>query len=428
MIDTASRSDIEALLCSARERTIALTSDLRDDQLAVPLLEIINPLLWELGHIAYFAEYWTLRNLYGWPPILPNADALYDSAKIPHDDRWSLPLPSREGTLRFMAEELHQVLTHLKARTPTTKDVAYFHRLAVHHEDMHGEALVYTRQTLGYPRPQLSYERRPIEGGPLPGDVSISGGTYRIGARSEDGFVFDNEKWEHDVELRHFAIARAPVTNAEFASFVEGGGYRNRRYWSDDGWAWREAASAEQPAYWQRRNGGNGVEAWTRRHFDAHIPLQPHEPVCHVSWHEAQAYCAWSGRRLPTEAEWEVAATGGARRRHPWGEQLPDAKLANVDVMYGDVVDVAAFAAGESPVGCRQMIGNVWEWTATTFEPYPGFLADPYKEYSQPWFGTHMVVRGGAWSTRDRLITTRWRNFYRPQRCDIITGFRTCKA
>jgi iron(II)-dependent oxidoreductase len=151
-----------------------------------------------------------------------------------------------------------------------------------------------------------------------------------------------------------------------------------------------------------------------RRHFDTLVPLRDNEPVVHVNHFEAQAYCAWAGRRLPTEAEWEVAATGAPIR-------------GNLDATHGDVCDVSLFDDAESIYGCRQMIGNVWEWTASRFEPYPGFSPDPYKEYSEPWFGTHYVLRGGAWSTRSRLISTRWRNFYRPHRRDIITGFRTVK-
>jgi iron(II)-dependent oxidoreductase len=447
LIDTAFRTEIIALLKDARARTVALVSDLTDDQLSVPMLEIVNPYIWELGHVAYFAEFWTRRNLYGLAPIIANADQLYDSAKIPHDDRWSLPLPSRAGTMDFLRRQLEQVEEHLERGTPTDKDSTYFHRLALYHEDMHGEASIYTRQTLGYSKPQFAVAA-PIGGvadygsagnGSASGDVRVKGGTYRIGAQPDDGFVFDNEKWAHDVEVKDFEIARTPVTNADFAGFIESGGYSTKRYWSDAGWAWRESAQAEHPLYW-RPAAARLLEAetglhelrpvalkWERRHFAEWQPLDDHQPVCHVNWFEAEAFCNWAGRRLPTETEWEVAATGGRRQRYPWGESPPDPNLANVDAWVADVVDVRAHPEGDSPVGCRQMIGNVWEWTSTTFGPYPGFSPDPYKEYSEPWFVTHMVLRGGAWSTRARLITTRWRNFYRPHRRDIITGFRTCK-
>ena len=425
MLKTASVEDILLLLADARARTHAYTSDLSTEQFRVPLLDIINPFVWELGHIGYFAEFWILRNLYGRPPIITRADQLYDSAKIPHDDRWSLPLPSRAETLAFMQQELDAVAQAARRNEPAQKDAQYFHKLALYHEDMHGEAFVYTRQTLGYGRPSSS-GRQHAKSGPLPGDARIPAGTYGIGARPDDGFVFDNEKWAHNVSLGAFEIARAPVTNAEYAAFVEDAGYRRRELWSDEGWSWRQTSALEHPIYW--RQGSDPRALWERRHFDTWIEVSPDEPVCHVSWHEAQAFCAWAGRRLPSETEWEVAATGGQRRRYPWGDGASPLERANVDASVGNVVDVGAHPEGDSPFGCRQMIGNVWEWTSTPFGPYPGFTPDPYKEYSEPWFGTHMVLRGGAWSTRARLITTRWRNFYRPTRCDIITGFRTCRA
>lgn len=392
-------------LREARARTLALVSDLTDAQFNVPMLEIINPFLWEIGHVAYFAEFWTLRRLFGEASIVPNADGLYDSAKIPHDTRWSLPLPDRAATLEFLRMQLERVCERAE-EAASIPDAAYFYRLALHHEDMHDEAFVYTRQTLGYSWP-LARAAVPdtMNDDEDLGDAAIPGGTYRIGSTPGDGFVFDNEKWAHEVDVTPFEIARTAVTNAQFAAFVDDGGYRKREIWSDEGWAWRMQAKAVHPVYWKGA---------MRRHFDRLVPLRDHDPVVHVNYHEAQAYCAWAGRRLPTEAEWEVAAAGSPIR-------------GNLDGSYGDVCDVRYFEEAESRYGCRQMIGNVWEWTQSRFEPYPGFAADPYKEYSEPWFGTHYVLRGGAWSTRSRLISTRWRNFYRPYRRDIITGLRTVK-
>jgi gamma-glutamyl hercynylcysteine S-oxide synthase len=161
------------------------------------------------------------------------------------------------------------------------------------------------------------------------------------------------------------------------------------------------------------------------------VPLEPHRPAVHVNWYEAQAYCRWAGRRLPTEAEWEAAASGptgrgGRKRRFPWGDGGPTADRANLDGLALVCVGVAGHAAGDSPCGCRQLIGNVWEWTADDFGPYPGFVPDPYKEYSAPWFGDHKVLRGGCWATRGRLLRNTWRNFYRPERRDVFAGFRTC--
>ena len=152
--------------------------------------------------------------------------------------------------------------------------------------------------------------------------------------------------------------------------------------------------------------------------------------MIHVSWHEAQAFCRWAGRRLPTEAEWEMAASWDPvllrNRRHPWGDAAPSAEHALLDARALGCADVAAFPAGDSAAGCRQMIGNAWEWTASPFEPYPGFVAGDYAAYSAPWFGTRRVLRGGSWVTRARLIRPTWRNFYEPWRRDVFAGFRTC--
>ena len=215
------------------------------------------------------------------------------------------------------------------------------------------------------------------------------------------------------------------MTQAEFAAFVEDGGYRRRELWAAEGWTWRERAAAGCPVYWQREAPG-----WLRRDFDRWVPLEPHRPAIHVNWYEADAYCRWAGRRLPTEAEWESAASGhgaGAKKRpFPWGDDAPTPERANLDGRAAGCVGVADQAAGDSPCGCRQMIGNVWEWTADAFTPYPGFTPDPYKEYSAPWFGDHKVLRGGCWATRGRLLRNTWRNFYRPDRRDVFAGFRTC--
>ena len=412
----------------ARRRTLDLIADLSDEQLRGPRLAIINPLLWEIGHVAWFQEKWVLRHVGKQGPLRPDADVLYDSAAVAHDPRWDLPLPTRAETLHYMGQVHEAVLARLAQDSPDP-ELTYFVLLSLFHEDMHTEAFTYTRQTLAYPRPRLTGLATDgadgLSEGPLPGDVEMAGGTFLLGAPPEEPFVFDNEKWAHPVELRPFAIARAPVTQAEFAAFTDEGGYRRRQWWSDEGWRWRQEAAAEHPVYWERQASG-----WWRRDFDRWLPLEPHRPVLHVNWYEAEAYCRWSGRRLPTEAEWEAAAAvepaSGRKRRFPWGDTSPTPPRANLDGFHLGCRDVAALAEGDSPGGCRQMIGNVWEWTASDFLPYPDFTPDPYREYSEPWFGTHKVLRGGCWATRARLLRNTWRNFYRPDRRDVWAGFRTC--
>jgi iron(II)-dependent oxidoreductase len=410
----------------ARRRTLELIADLDDSQLLGPSLAIVNPLLWEIGHVAWFQERWVLRHTNRRPPLRADADALYDSAAVAHDTRWDLRLPPRAQTLRYMVDVQDHVLERL-SRRPTPEEV-YFTLLTIFHEDMHTEAFTYTRQTLSYPAPQLygAHAAPNIEGNAQwSGDVAVTGGSFLPGANRDEAFVFDNEKWAHPVELKPFAIARAPVTQAEFAEFVEDGGYHRPELWEAAGWTWRERLGTEHPVYW-RRNG----TSWQRRDFDRWVPMETYRPVIHISWYEADAYCRWAGRRLPSEAEWEAAASwpadGGPKRRFPWGPESPTREQANLDGFALGCAGVAAHAAGDSSCGCRQLIGNVWEWTASDFLPYPGFVPDPYKEYSAPWFGDHKVLRGGCWATRARLLRNTWRNFYRPDRRDVFAGFRTC--
>jgi iron(II)-dependent oxidoreductase len=425
-ITTPTPDALAAWVRDARRRTLALVGDLTEEQFLGPRLPTVNPPLWEIGHVAWFQEKWVLRHANGRPSLRADADVLYDSAAVAHGTRWDLPLPSLEQTLRYLAGVEEQILRQLAERPRA--DEVYFTMLAVFHEDMHAEAFTYTRQSNAYPAPPALEKPQagPAEGeAPWGGDVPVAGGTYQLGAEPDGSFVFDNEKWAHPVHLRPFAIARAPVTQAAFAGFVEDGGYRRRSLWSREGWAWRQRAGAEQPVYWRREAGG-----WQRRNFDRWVPLEPHRPVIHVNWYEAEAYCRWAGRRLPTEAEWEVAAStateDGRKRRFPWGDSAPAPDRANLDGLALGCVGVAAHPAGDGVCGCRQMIGNVWEWTADPFLPYPGFVPDPYKEYSAPWFGDHRVLRGGCWATRGRLLRNTWRNFYRPERRDVFAGFRTC--
>ncbi len=426
---------LAAWVRDARRRTMEVVEDLSDEQLLGPQLRIVNPLLWEIGHVTWFQEKWALRHAGGEAPMRADSDSLYDSAAIPHDTRWNLRLPSRDDTLAYMRAVRDRVLERIEQGNLTESD-RYFITLAVFHEDMHTEAFTYTRQTHGWSAPVFSglEPGSSCEGGPLGGDVEIPGGRFRLGALHEESFVFDNEKWAHAVAVEPFAIARAAVTQVQFLEFVEQKGYNRREFWSEAGWGWRESVSAGHPVYWKREAAGR----WLRRNFDQWVPLEAHRPVLHVNWWEAEAFCNWAGRRLPTELEWEVAAAGessdsskelaGVKRRFPWGDDSPRAEHANLGWRALGTVDVGAMAAGDSAFGCRQMIGNVWEWTADDFAPYPGFEVDPYREYSEPWFGTHKALRGGAWPTQPRLLRNTWRNFYTPDRRDVWAGFRTCRA
>jgi gamma-glutamyl hercynylcysteine S-oxide synthase len=309
-----------------------------------------------------------------------------------------------------------------------TDVVRHFARYTVHHYDTHTEALTYTRQTLGFAAPALrglSGTAQPavIDGDPSGGDIKIDGGRFHLGGRLADPFVYDNEKWAHPVNVAPFTMARTTVTQGEYAEFVESGGYSDPRLWSNGG-EWLATTGASHPVYWRRTPDGG----WQRRQFDTWIDLEPRLPVSHVCWWEADAFCRWAGRRLPTEAEWEYAATGGRwpKPMYPWGDELPDVQRAATDWTTSGTVDVDAFAAGDSPFGFRQLIGNVWEWTGSDFVAYPNFERDAYHENSEQFFGQRKVLRGGAWATRGRYVRNALRNYFTRERRDVLAGFRTC--
>lgn len=404
--------------------TRRLFESISAERLSVPLLPIVNPPLWELGHVAYFHEFWVLRRGdRDSPSLVRGADGLYDSARVAHDSRWTLVLPDIDATWRYMDAIRERTLELLDGR-PLTDELAYFIQLGILHHDMHNEAFCYMWHTLGYPAPLPAADHASAPE-PFEGDVAIPSGRLELGAQPESGFVFDNEKWAHEVQVPAFAIARSAVRNAEFLAFVEEGGYARRELWSESGWRMREQLSLEAPRYWRRDSG-----RWLLRRYDRILPLDLQEPVTHVSWHEAQAHCRWAGRRLPTEDEWERAAASApgsrTKRRYPWGEAA-SAGRAQLGARCAAPAPVQAHAEGDSAWGVRQMLGNVWEWTESRFAPYPGFSADPYKEYSEPWFAEdHRVLRGGSFATPLRLIRNTWRNFYKPDRADVFCGFRTC--
>lgn len=369
-----------ASLTGAQQTTRQLTARFATQTLQVPLLAIVNPPLWELGHMAWFQEFWLhRRGDFAVASMLEHADRWYDSSRVAHDTRWDLDLPDFAATRRYAQAVLDRSLA-LLAEKPLEDETAYFAQLALLHHDMHNEAFSYTWQTLGFAPPAAQLLPRALS----QEDIRMDACSAPIGSRAGEGFCFDNEKWRHDAALAAYAIAASPVSNAAFRKFVDIGGYARRALWSDEGWKMREQLALDHPRYWKREKG-----AWLLRRFDAWLPLDGDEPVMHVSAHEAEAYCRWAGRRLPREAEWEHAARNAPG--FDWGQ--------------------------------------VWEWTTDRFAPYAGFSADPYKEYSAPWFAEdHRVLRGGSFATAGRLLRPAFRNFYKPERADMFCGFRTCAA
>ena len=436
MVHPVTSAHLVENLRNSRARTHELVAGLSDEQLMGPRLATVNPLRWEIGHVAHFYEYFILRQLYGEISLLGNeaADALYDSIAVHHDTRWDLPLPTIEKTLDYMAGVLDRLIERLDREIATEQD-SFIYQFGVFHEDMHDEAFLWARQTLAYPTPTLAVASdvsAARQAGAHPGFVEVPGGEFTLGASRDAPFLFDNEKWAHRVRVQPFAIAKAPVTNQEFAAFIDADGYGREELWSPEGRKLVADNEMAHAGYWL----ADGPGQWLMRCFDRVISLPPNEPVIHVTWHEADAYCRWAGLRLPSEVEWEVAAIGEpasdgslapTKRGYPWGQSPPDPTLANLDGRALGCIDVAALPDGDSAFGCRQMLGNVWEWTADTFDAFPGFSADAYKEYSEMLFGTTKVLRGGAWTTRGRMIHATYRNYFEPHRWNVFSGFRTCK-
>ena len=365
--------DIPALreaLIRQREYTLALYADLPStywEPAHFPYLPVVNPPLWELAHIAWFAEYFCVRwqrdDIMGLatPSILATADSLFNSQTVPHRQRWRNTYPGKNACFDYMQRSLAAVLDALSASDSAD---LYPFQLAIAHEDMHAEALAMTLRSLELPFPAAVPQRVHVDH--VAGDIAFAGGQYWPG-ESARSFRFDNEMPQHAALVGPFAIASDVVSAAQFEEFVSSSAYDDERLWSPAGRAWRDGPNAQTPP---GRQADNAL------------------PAIHVNYHEAEAWCCWAGRRLPTELEWEFAAV-----RSP-----------------------AFFAS----------TGRVWEWTASSFAPYPGFVAGRYLEYSEPWFHTHQVLKGGSFVTHRRLKYPQYRNFYTPERRDVFCGFRTC--
>jgi gamma-glutamyl hercynylcysteine S-oxide synthase len=328
-----------------------------------------------------------------------------------------LPLLDRAQALAYLED--------VRARIPDGD--GFIHELVLRHEQQHGETMLQTIELARLtPPPAVPRADRP----PAPGGhsglegVLVPAGPCAIGAAGE-GFAYDNERPRHRTELAAFRIGRTPITNATFLTFVEGGGYKRRPWWSREAWAWKEEYDITHPEGWACGPTGD----WRRWTLDGWQPLDPDEPVVHISWFEADAFARAHGARLPTEAEWEKAATwdqeSGSALPYPWGETPPTTDHANLDHGLLGPAPAGAYPAGASPCGALGMLGDVWEWTASDFRGYDGFVAHPYREYSEVFFGSdYKVLRGGSWATRARVATPTFRNWDLPQRRQIFSGVR----
>jgi iron(II)-dependent oxidoreductase len=428
--DEALRERIAASLVGARDRTRGLTDCVDDADLVRQHSRLMSPLVWDLAHVGNQEELWLLRDVGGREPMHPEIDPLYDAFEHPRAERPTLPLLP-PGQARAYVDEVRGRVLDLLERAPFVGapllENGFAFGMIAQHEQQHDETMLITHQlrdgaqVLMAPAPPLSAVSEA-----LPAEVLVPSGPFTMGTSTEP-WALDNERPAHVVEVDAFYIDTTPVTNAAYAEFIADGGYAEPRWWSAAGWEHRQRAGLAAPLFW-RREGGE----WLRRRFCAVEQVPPAEPVLHVCWYEADAYARWAGRRLPTEAEWEKAArfdpASGRSRMYPWGDDEPAAVHANLGQRYLRPAQAGCYPAGQAPCGARQLIGDVWEWTASDFLPYPGFTAWPYREYSEVFFGPdYKVLRGGSFAVDPVACRATFRNWDHPVRRQIFSGFRTAR-
>jgi len=429
---------LAATLRDVRDRTLRLIAPLDDAALREQVDPLLSPLVWDLGHIAGFEELWLTRNLDG-PIEFVEMPGLYNPFEHPRRERGALALPGRAECVAHLADVRDRVLERLAtvdlgpAAGPLLRD-GYVYRMVAQHEAQHAETMLQAMQRRTAP-PYAPADRREVpaardhrlaQAGATGAMVAIPGGTYTLGTDDRTA-AYDNERPRHTVTLAPFAIDITPVTNAQYLAFIADGGYVRDEWWSPAGRAWLADSRAEAPMYWTLVG-----HQWRTRMMDREAPIDGTHPVMHVCWHEAEAFARWAGKRLPTETEWEVAATWdpatGAARAFPWGAAAPTAELANIDQRAYGTAPVGAYPDSTSPLGVSGAIGDVWEWTASRFGPYPGYETFPYREYSEVFFNDeYLVLRGGSWATQPDVARTTFRNWDYPIRRQIFSGFR-CAA
>ncbi len=397
-----------------------------------------RPVIWHLAHIGVFEAYWLLQKLGGEPAPDERYERIFDPIATPREE--SKELPSRREMEDYLARVRTRALRRLEASSFDASEPllegGYVFQLVLEHERQHQETLAYLFHLLDPSKKTRPSAVPPSVSAPLinvsqpaaPHDMlTIAAGPFQMGA-VWDSFAYDNERPAHAVRLPAFKIARLLVTNREYAHFIAEGGYERREFWSEEGWNYREREGWLCPLFWQRgEEGGKGC--WNARRMFESGALDEKHPVSGISWHEAEAYARFSGKRLPTEAEWEKAASWdeakGRKRLYAWGDEEPSESRCNFDNRFWNTTPVGSFPEGASAYGCLDMTGNVWEWTSDAFEGFQGFEPFPYPEYSQVWFdGDHRVLKGGSWATRATVLRTSFRNFFRRHFRIAFAGLR----
>ncbi|MGP3952484.1 ergothioneine biosynthesis protein EgtB [Streptomyces sp. 7N604] len=420
-------------LLAARERTAVLTTCVEEPDLTAQHSPLMSPLVWDLAHIGNQEELWLLRAVGGAEALRPDIDKVYDAFEHPRAERPSLPLLPPAEARTYVADVRSRVLDVLE-RTPLNGggpliDAGFAFGMIAQHEQQHDETMLITHQLRRGPAALSAPPPPPAPAGAaaLASEVLVPAGPFTMGTSTEP-WALDNERPAHTRDVPAFFIDTVPVSNGAYARFIGDGGYDDPRWWATEGWAYIREHGLAAPLFWHRDGGG----PWLRRRFGVTEPVPEAEPVLHISWYEADAYARWAGRRLPTETEWEKAArhdpATGRSRRYPWGDADPAPVHANLGQRHLQPAPVGSYPEGASPLGVRQLMGDVWEWTSSDFLPYPGFAAFPYREYSEVFFGSaHKVLRGGSFAVDPVACRGTFRNWDLPIRRQIFSGFRTAR-
>ena len=369
-----------------------------------------SPVGWHLGHIAYTESLWILERTAALPCLFPQYRKLYAADGLPKNQR--VKLPTIKETRYYLDTIRDKVLSHMEKTDLEQQERLW--RFLLQHESQHNETMSFVLQLIESQsskdeKENLDYFSSPLPPNPLNEMIQIPAGEFEMGSNSLD--AMDNESPCHKVYLETYSIDRYPITCKQYRIFMEAGGYKNPQWWSEAGWEWLQKQQATQPLYWQDK------------------PAWYNNPVWGVSWYEAEAYAKFVGKRLPTEAEWEKAASWDenlkCRRIYPWGDKQPTSDHCNHNNIHGQTTPVNAYPQGQSPYGLYDTLGNVWEWTASWFDSYQGFQHYPYKGYSQVYFDNqHRVLKGGSWATRPWALRSSFRNWYYPSMRQMFAGFR----
>ncbi|ALE73273.1 sulfatase-modifying factor 1 [Pseudonocardia sp. EC080610-09] len=426
----AMRDRVAALLARSRDRSTGLTA-LDDAELQAQHSPLMSPLVWDLAHIGSQEELWLVRDVGGREPLRPEIDGLYDAFQHTRSSRVELPLLTPAEARQYVGEVRDKALdalhrSPLRGRPLETDGFAF--GMIVQHEQQHDETMLATHQLRdGTPVLDAPPPPRPATPATPGAEVLVPAGPFEMGTSAEP-WALDNERPAHTVDVPAFLIDAYPVTNGQYLAFVDAGGYDDQRLWTDTGWAHRLAEDLTAPRFWSRDADGT----WWRRRFGVVERVLHDEPVVHVTFHEAQAYARWAGRRLPTETEWEKAArfdpATGRSRRFPWGDDEPAARHANLGQRHLRPAPVGAYPDGASALGVHQLLGDVWEWCDSGWHPYPGYRMYPYPEYSEVFFGKdYKVLRGGSFGTDPAAVRATFRNWDHPIRRQIFSGFRLAR-